>query len=273
MNNLDLLTCPLDGLILKKQNRQFVCSNGHNFDIARPNYINLLLVQHKQSKQPGDNQDMVQARKEFLDYGLYTPLLEAIHHSILGATDPKKNLVVFDAACGEGYYLHHLAKSLGIHNKYIGMDISKWAIKTASQRNKELTWVVASNKQIPLLDSSIDIVLSLFGYPIENEFKRILKPRGLLLIMEPAANHLIELRQRLYTEIKADKSPRHYADLETVDKKEIHFQHELNQQQLCYLLKMTPHFYRARKEQVKQISTLEHLNVSFHVSLRVLANP
>lgn len=36
--------------------------------------MNLLPVQHKRSKQPGDSAEMMQARRAFLDGGYYQPL-------------------------------------------------------------------------------------------------------------------------------------------------------------------------------------------------------
>ena len=50
------------------------CSNRHSFDRARQGYYNLLPVQHKNSRDPGDNQAMVEARRRFLDGGHYAPL-------------------------------------------------------------------------------------------------------------------------------------------------------------------------------------------------------
>ena len=61
------LACPIDGNKLEQNDGQLVCENGHTFDIARQGYVNLLPVQHKRSKQPGDSKAMVLARTAFLN--------------------------------------------------------------------------------------------------------------------------------------------------------------------------------------------------------------
>ncbi len=47
------------------------CAENHQFDCAKEGYVNLLPVQHKRSKDPGDNAEMMQARRQFLDAGHY----------------------------------------------------------------------------------------------------------------------------------------------------------------------------------------------------------
>jgi len=61
--------CPLCQQSLTLQVNVLKCSNNHSFDRAKEGYVNLLPVQQKNSKQPGDNLDMVQARRAFLTTG------------------------------------------------------------------------------------------------------------------------------------------------------------------------------------------------------------
>ena len=68
------LACPIDGGRLEFQEKQLVCENGHVFDVARQGYVNLLPVQHKRSKHPGDSKEMVLARTRFLNLGNYYPV-------------------------------------------------------------------------------------------------------------------------------------------------------------------------------------------------------
>ena len=82
------LACPIDGGRLGCRAKQLVCGNGHVFDIARQGYVNLLPVQHKRSKQPGDSKEMVSARAQFLSSGRYQPIarkLAAIAFANIGA--------------------------------------------------------------------------------------------------------------------------------------------------------------------------------------------
>ena len=77
------VACPIDGENLVSSGKQLNCSNGHSFDIARQGYVNLLPVQHKRSKQPGDSKAMVLARSDFLDSGIYEPIAEKLNALVL----------------------------------------------------------------------------------------------------------------------------------------------------------------------------------------------
>ena len=56
------IACPIDGLPLDTGAAPWRCPQGHSYDMAREGYANLLLVQHKASKDPGDSREMVAAR-------------------------------------------------------------------------------------------------------------------------------------------------------------------------------------------------------------------
>ncbi|GAL20234.1 ribosomal RNA large subunit methyltransferase A [Vibrio maritimus] len=58
--------CPLCQQPLTLDDRSYRCSNNHQFDKAKEGYVNLMPVQHKRSKDPGDNKEMMQARRTFL---------------------------------------------------------------------------------------------------------------------------------------------------------------------------------------------------------------
>ncbi len=58
------IICPLCQLPLIKEqinNKQgrWYCDNNHSFDIAKQGYTNLLPVQNKKSRSPGDDAEMV----------------------------------------------------------------------------------------------------------------------------------------------------------------------------------------------------------------------
>lgn len=64
--------CPLCNQTLIKTDSTLRCTNNHSFDFAKEGYVNLLPVQQKNSKQPGDSLEMVQARRAFLETGHYS---------------------------------------------------------------------------------------------------------------------------------------------------------------------------------------------------------
>ena len=69
-----MLICPNCLNKLNKVNNTYKCSSKHSFDISKEGYINLLLNKSK----AGDNQEMIKARKEFLEKGYFNPLVDGI---------------------------------------------------------------------------------------------------------------------------------------------------------------------------------------------------
>ena len=99
---MSLFRCPICAQPLEKQPGRYLCPNGHSYDCAAAGYVHLLPVRQKHSKLPGDDKEMVRARKDFLSAGYYRPLclaLEALADQHTGM-EP----VVVDSGCGEGYY-------------------------------------------------------------------------------------------------------------------------------------------------------------------------
>ena len=66
------LACPIDGKPIVQTDKQFVCENGHTYDIARQGHVNLLPVHFKRSRQPGDNKAMINARQSKGKYTITT---------------------------------------------------------------------------------------------------------------------------------------------------------------------------------------------------------
>ena len=162
----ECLRCPLDQRPLQLQGRTLRCEQGHSFDVARQGYVNLLGAGDKRSRDPGDSKEMIVARREFLEAGHYAPVADTLGE-LLHARLVEGARVV-DAGCGEGYYLHRLYEQIdravrgAVH--ITGYDISKWALQ-AGARRFPATWVVASNRSIPLADNSADLLLCMFGFP------------------------------------------------------------------------------------------------------------
>lgn len=273
VSNLEQLRCPLDQLPLTKKDRSLVCPDGHAFDIAKTGYVNLLPVQKKHSKDPGDSKEMVSARRDFLNLGVYDPIIDAIVNSLPTELSDLDKLSLFDAGCGEGHYLRTIANTLNdkLMLDATGLDISKWAITDASKRDKNIDWIVGSNAHVPVADGRFDWVMCAFGFPVFPEFQRILNENGWLLLVESGADHLLELRQVLYPEIKPHKVT--YTDgIEGfVLRKEL--DHKFNfslssQAQIGQLLNMTPHIHKASYEGRQAALSLEKIDLTADIKLR-----
>lgn len=268
------LACPLDNQPLLLTNNAYCCISGHCFDISKHGYINLLPVQLKKSKQPGDNKEMVLARHKFLSSGIYRPIATELCLLINDETKIKQEFSLIDAGCGEGYYTSIIKEYIKQQTpekniSLFGFDISKNAIQTASKQHKEILWTVATNNKIPALNNSTDILTSLFGFPVLSEFHRILKQNGLLIVASSGTNHLIELRKRIYATVKQKEvspisSPLFHLEKTVLLQKTL----PISSENLDSLLKMTPHFYRMDKATYTQLkeNPIEQITLDVHLT-------
>lgn len=166
-----------------------MCARGHSFDVARRGYVNLLQPQDKRSKQPGDSAEAVAGRLRLHNLGVTRPLLDGI--ASLAA--PSKRDIVLDAGCGNGFYLGTMARETGFDAH--GVDISTAAIESAARRYPQCEWIVANaDRFIPYANKSFTLVLSITARMNAEEFRRVLRNDGRLLVAIPAPDDLIELR-------------------------------------------------------------------------------
>lgn len=274
------LACPLCGAPFGPWSKHLLCPNGHSFDAARQGYVHLLPVQNKRSREPGDSQAMVEARSRFLDAGLYSAISERLNATALAHLSEEKSICIVDAGCGEGYYLDRLAQALAADGRIaeaalIGLDIAKPAVLAACRRNKALTWLVASNTNPAIAPGTVDVVLCMFGFPTYDSFARILKPGGKVILVDAGPDHLLELRQVIYPEVRRAPPPSlekaQQAGFELIDSQTLSYQtEELNPVQIADLLMMTPHLYRATREGKEAAARLERLVLTVDVVFRVL---
>lgn len=188
-----MLLCPVRDCRrpLVRDGNRVVCAQKHSFDIARSGYINLLQPQDRRSRNPGDTPEAVAARRRLHDRGVTEPLLNAIAGMI--GVQPRD--IVLDAGCGEGFYLGSLAGRTQCQAH--GIDISTRAIDSAARRYPECEWIVANaDRFVPYADSSFSMVLSITARMNSQEFKRVLRDDGQLLVAVPGPEDLIELRGR-----------------------------------------------------------------------------
>lgn len=185
--------CPICSSELQLTEKTFRCENNHCFDYAKEGYVHLLPVQNKKSLNPGDDKNMVMARRAFLENDFYHFLRERVIQQI----DNTEDLRIVDLGCGEGYYTNEL-KIQRPQAQVYGTDISKAAVKYAAKRNKEVHYSVATNALLPFADNSIDVILNIFAPISPKECLRIIKQEGRLVTVTPGQDHLFELKQFIY---------------------------------------------------------------------------
>lgn len=265
--------CPACNAPLILTDRTLACENNHRYDIAKQGYVNLHLVQHKKSKQPGDDPQMVSARRTFLSQGYYQPLADKLSQ-VLEKHHTGAELSLFDAGCGEGYYLDAIMQNYANQDRFVylsGIDISKAAVAKAAKRLSNGAFAVASTFSIPIPDMSQDAVIQIFAPSSAEEVQRILSVNGLWLLVQPAPHHLFELKQCVY-----DSPQLHSIDHESpdgfalVEEIQLTFTLDLTNDDVgkLALLQMTPFYWTISAE--KQASLPEKLTqvtVDFHIKV------
>jgi len=268
------LCCPVCRAALQQQDKRLQCENGHSFDAAKQGYWNLLLSHKKRSKDPGDNPEMVVARQQFLNKGHYQPLAAATCRLINNHLQTA-NPAILDMGCGEGYYTEQIASSLAEQQPdVIGLDISKHAVKAACRRSKEIRWLVGSGADLPVADHSLDLITVMFCRLMPQPLAQAIAKDGLLLLAWPGENHLIELRQMIYKEIRPsgyDPVAMLEEQFQPLSTEQVSYPFELTDPaDIQALLSMTPHSQRMPASAKAQLEQQNQLALTLDVNLAIL---
>jgi len=258
--------CPLCQQSLVLKNKSYVCDNNHSFDMAKQGYVNLLPVQFKHSKAPGDNKAMVDARRAFLDKGFYQPLVDkmlALYQQYGQKSEP-----LLDAGCGEGFYTHQFKTS---NNQVYGVDIAKETIKIAAKRYQACHFSVGTLSKLSFTDNYFDFLISVYAPILETEFSRILQSNGYLLTVTPAEQHLYELKQLIYqqaNEHDVSKSP--IKNLTLIEEQRLTYpMHFDNSDDVLNLLSMTPFAFKATEQLLTKIKAMKAFSCQADFVLRL----
>ena len=237
---MEKFICPKCKAKLELQNRSLVCNNSHCFDLAKEGYVNLLMVNSKKSKNPGDNARMMMARRAFFESSHYEPLAENLS-KLVNKLCNNNELSILDLGCGEGYYSGYIKN----HNEtldMIGLDISKVAIRYASKRYKDINFCVASAYNLPFEDGTFDILLRVYAPSSVTELQRVIKENGFLITVTPGERHLYQLRDIIYTDVqKHSDESKIIQNFKLVDKVKLKYSLNINElETIKNLLEMTP---------------------------------
>lgn len=272
MKHHPCLRCPVCGRALAEENdggrlTGLRCEAGHRFDAAREGYVNLLPPSHK-SGDSGDNREMLEARRVFLEAGYYAPFRDAAAR-LLREYAPEDPLLL-DIGCGEGWYTEAFA---GI-GETVAFDIAKTAAKMTAKRLRAggLPGVAltASAASVPLLDGTADAAVNFFSPLDAGEIRRVLKAGGVFLYAVPSERHLWQLKETLYERPYPNtEKDTAYEGLTFLRRERVRTVMEVRREHLMPLLTMTPYCYRTPREGIERLQTLDGLTVEAGMDLLV----
>lgn len=263
--------CPLCHQPLQRFDKQWRCGNNHQFDNAKEGYVNLLPVQHKRSKEPGDSAEMMISRRTFLEGGHYQPLRDLLV-TLLDRHLPVEAESLLDIGCGEGYYTSAIEQGLNARRKMqvYGLDVAKVAIRYAAKRYGKVEFCVASSHRLPFADHSLDAIVRIYAPCKAPELHRALKSSGLVLTVAPGPRHLYQLKGLIYDEVQLHSDVEESLEgFERVSTESLRYEMALNGKQAFDLLQMTPFAWRATEAVMQDLAQRESFSceTDFTISL------
>ena len=216
------------------------CHDNHCFDISKKGCLTLMKNTRKINEKIYDNM-LFQNRTEFINYGFY----EKMHKKIAEIISDSYSEIIVDMGCGDGTHDKKICDL--VDNKkinLIGIDLSKVGVEYFSNYvSDNFIPVVSDLNNMPINDSSVDLILNILSPSNENEMKRILKKDGLIIKVTPKRDYLKELRDAFSIkeyeneEIIESNIRKNYV---VVDKFEINDNYNMNSVQSSSLVMMTP---------------------------------
>lgn len=258
---MPVLRCPRCQSAFALNGTSLICENRHCYDLSKRGYVNLA-PSHDQAAEKYDA-ELFDSRRLVFEHGFYQPIAEAIAQWL-----PDAPITVLDAGCGEGYYARLLAEQFP-RAQLIGLDISRDAITAAAREPGRANWLVADLKRLPVADHSADILLDVLTPADYAEFRRVIKPDGLMIKVVPGADYLCEVRKAVapwlrsgdtYDNTRVIDHLREHADI--LEECEVRLTRPLSSDESHAFLRMTPMTFSVPAE---VLDTLELSQITIHM--------
>ncbi|HEX7119256.1 MAG TPA: hypothetical protein VF212_10735 [Longimicrobiales bacterium] len=156
-----------------------------------------------------------------------------------------------------------------------GLDVSKHALRLAARAHPAVRFFVNDVRyRICLADASVDVLLDVFAPRNPEEFARVVRPGGMLLVAIPNEGHLAELRAELpLLGIEPDKRERVAAQLggafRPIGEDVLEYPTEMTGDDIADLLRMTPNYWHLGEAELERAAELPPRTVT--VAVTVLA--
>lgn len=267
----NILRCPVCGasLICDDSGKSLYCTGArrHCFDVSAKGHVNLAL----DHSGGGDSKEAVRSRSAFLEKGFYRPFADKLCEII---SEYVKEGTVIDAGCGEGYYTNLVAQTCGV--SVLGFDLSKFGAEHGASIAKRLgvdnsMFAVASIYEMPVADGCADAVMNLFAPCAEEEFKRVLKDGGVLIVAGAGEDHLFGLKKTVYDEpYKNDPRNDLPVTMKHAGSFKVRFDIELPEKEdRVNLFAMTPYFYRTSRRDFEKLENADGLVTEVEFDIEV----
>jgi 23S rRNA (guanine745-N1)-methyltransferase len=273
---LSILRCPIcaETLYLEQTTNKSLRCNGpktHCYDIAGAGYVNLCSPSQSGG---GDSKQAVRARSDFLNKDYYRPVADALCEAVKRYNSDGG--IVLDAGCGEGYYSSAIASS---PFPTFGIDISKFATEAAAKRAKRTGidtafFATASVFEMPVQTSSVSVLTSVFAPCAEEEFARVLKNDGVLIVALAGENHLMGLKKAIYKNAYVNTERADLPEkMEKIDEIRVSYNISLDSNEdIINLFSMTPYYWRTSPKDAEKLNDIDKLDTEVDIILAVYKN-
>ena len=272
MNIFEKLICPICSSPLSRIDNSLKCENKHSFDLSSSGYINLLKPGKKNNAKAGDSKEMIKARTDFFECGAYEKIAQKIC-TIVDELSPVK--IIIDAGCGEGYYTKYIAK--GDPYRYVyGIDMSKFGCEHGAKSAKRhkidnLIYCVGSIYELPFENDSSDIIINMFAPVAHQEFLRVLKTGGYLVVASAGIDHLDGLKSVLYDKVyKNEEKFLDFDGFELIKRENLKYAAKISgNQAIQNLFTMTPYFHRTSLEDKQKLESIQEITTTIEVNFLI----
>jgi len=244
------------------------CSNGHVVDRAKQGHYHLLPPVRADAAAQAQADEYARASRAFFDADGFEAQVDGVAAEVARALSlcppevASSGARVLNAGCGEGVWLRGVDAALEGHAELWGVDMGKTAVRYAAKRQPSARFAVASPHHLPFADGSFDCVVSVFAPAPWEEFCRVLRPGGAVIVARAGAEHLRELRRRAHGEDTAPRSPKEFSAGLAEKYLRLRTLETLRGEQARHLLAMTPFVRQAPPEARQRLEGAEELTTT-----------